>query len=123
MPCLFLGTVLSGTLVGTWLLKLAGLGLLGVRYISDYVAVLPGSVVTMPSAPAYVAVIAMIGVLVICLIRGPFRWVGLIIALSIVVWPRLRPPDVWIDSEGGSAAIRTGKHCLCLAPKGQALWL
>jgi competence protein ComEC len=127
MPSLFLGTVLSGTVFGVWLLKLAGFGLICVRFISDSVATLPGSVVVLPSAPAFVATLAMAGVLIICLVRGPVRWAGLAIALTILIWPRVKAPDVWIDAEGSNAAIRIGDSAYALRPTvklyGYRQWL
>jgi competence protein ComEC len=127
MPALFLGTLMQDTFVGAWLLKLAGLGLIAIRFISDHTAALPGSVIRIASAPPLVAGFAFAGVLIVCLVRGRARWVGLVIALGILVWPRVKPAAVWIDAEGANAAIRQGHQAFALRPEvklyGYRQWL
>ncbi|ESQ94196.1 hypothetical protein ABENE_01425 [Asticcacaulis benevestitus DSM 16100 = ATCC BAA-896] len=49
-----------------------------------------------------------------CLVRDKARWAGLLAICAILWWPRVTPPDIWIDPEGGNAAIRAsaGAHVM-----------
>ncbi|MGZ3297749.1 MAG: ComEC/Rec2 family competence protein, partial [Asticcacaulis sp.] len=107
MPFLAIGTVCLGTPVAWIALRIAGLGLWLIRWVSDTAAGLPGAVIDWASAPNYVLFIAFAGIIWVCLVRGRTRWLGLVLAFSILYWPRLAAPDVWVDPQGGNAAIRT----------------
>jgi competence protein ComEC len=107
MPSLALGTVFSATPIGWLFLRIAGAGLWLIERIAAITADLPHAVLNWPSAPSYVLAISFIGLLWVCLVRGKTRWAGLLAACAILWWPRVTPPDIWIDSEGGNAAIRT----------------
>ena len=72
---------------------------------------------TWPAAPTYVLAISFPGLLWVCLVRGKARWLGVLAAASIVWWPRVTPPDIWIDSEGGNAAVRTQAGAYALRSK------
>ncbi len=117
MPTLAAGTVLSATLAGTILLRIAACGLWLIGKIAGLVAGLPGAVLTWPATPGYVLAIAFGGVLWACLVRGRARWLGTVAALAVFWWPRLPASDVWIDAAGGNAAIRTGTTAYVLRPK------
>ncbi|CAM3180664.1 ComEC/Rec2 family competence protein [Asticcacaulis taihuensis] len=109
MPALALGTVFSATPLGYVALRVAGFGLWLIERIAALTSDLPQAVINWPSAPPYVLGIAFIGLLWVCLVRGKARWAGLLAATAILWWPRVVAPDVWIDPEGGNAAIRVGK--------------
>jgi len=117
MPFLAIGTVFVGTPIAWVTLRIAGFGMWLIRLVSDTAASLPGAVIDWSSAPNYVLAISTAGVLWCCLIRGRARWLGLILAFSILYWPRVVPPDVWIDPEGGNAAVNTGAGAYVLRPK------
>jgi len=117
MPFLAIGTVFLNTPVSWVALRIAGFGLWLIRLVSDTAAGLPGAVIDWSSAPNYVLAISTAGILWTCLIRGRLRWIGVIAALSILYWPRVAPPDVWIDPEGGNAAVRTASGAYVLRPK------
>ncbi len=117
MPELAVGTILSGTPVGAWALRISACGLWLITQIAKWTAHLPGSVITLSSAPDSVLVVSFAGVIWACLVRGRLRWLGLVAGLSILVWPRLPAPDVWIDPKGGNAAVRTGDSAYALRPK------
>ncbi len=117
MPFLAIGTVCLGTPIAWVALRIAGLGLWLIRWVSDTAAALPGAVIDWASAPNYVLAISTAGLIWVCLIRGRLRWLGVVAALSIFYWPRVTPPDVWIDPEGGNAAVRTGPSAYVLRPK------
>lgn len=117
MPFLALGTVLSATPLGWLCLRIAGCGLWLIDRIAGLTAHLPHAVINWPSAPAYVLPLSFLGLIWICLVRGKVRWLGVLLASSIVWWPRVAPPDIWVDSEGGNAGIRNGTTAYVLRPK------
>lgn len=117
MPGLAIGTVLSGTFAGPFALRFAAGGLWLIARIAEWTASLKGAVITWPSAPDYVLGLSFAGLIWICLMRGKVRWLGLLAALSILYWPRLSAPDVWIDPKGGNAAIRTPSGAYILRTK------
>jgi competence protein ComEC len=117
MPFLAIGTVFLNTPIAWVALRIAGLGLWLIRLVSDTAAAMPGAVIDWASAPNYVLGISTAGILWTCLIRGRLRWLGVFAALSIFYWPRVTPPDVWIDPEGGNAAVRSVAGAYVLRPK------
>ena len=117
MPSLALGTTMSATPFGWLFLRVAGAGLWIIERIAAITADLPHAVITWPSAPAYVLPISFLGLLWVCLVRGKTRWVGLIAASTILWWPRVPPPDIWVDAEGGNAAVRTAAGAYVLRSK------
>jgi len=117
MPALALGTVFSATPLGGICLRVAGVGLWLIERIAALTSDLPQAVINWPSAPPYVLGISFIGLLWVCLVRGKARWAGLLAAAAILWWPRVTPPDIWIDPEGGNAAIRTGRGAYVLRAK------
>ncbi len=117
MPFLAIGTVFVGTPIAWVTLRIAGFGMWLIRLVSDTAASLPGAVIEWSSAPDYVLALSTAGVLWVCLVRGRARWLGLILAFSILYWPRVTPPDLWIDPEGGNAAVRTPAGAYVLRPK------
>lgn len=114
MPALAVGSAFAGTPLGPLALRVSGCGLWLISKIATWTAHLPGAVVHWPSAPAYVLALSFFGVIWICLIRGRARWLGLIAALSILYWPRLPTPDIWLDPEGGNAAVRSASTVYAL---------
>jgi competence protein ComEC len=117
MPALALGTVFSATFLGGICLRVAGAGLWLIERIAALTSALPLSVINWPSAPAFVLPIAFLGLIWVCLTRGRIRWLGLLAASAILWWPRVVAPDIWIDAEGGNAAIRVGHRAYVLWPK------
>ncbi len=116
MPGLAAGSAFAATPLGPLALRFSACGLWLIGRIAAWTAQLPGAVIHWPSAPAYVLALSFLGIIWICLIRGWSRWLGLLLALSILYWPRLNAPDVWIDSEGGNAAIRSNQSAYALRP-------
>ncbi len=117
MPFLAIGTVFLNTPIAWVALRISGFGLWLIRLVSDTAAGLPGAVIDWSSAPNYVLAISTAGILWTCLVRGRLRWVGVLAALSIFYWPRVVAPDVWVDPEGGNAAVRTVSGAYVLRPK------
>ncbi|EGF90518.1 comEC/Rec2-related domain protein [Asticcacaulis biprosthecium C19] len=117
MPCLALGTALAATPLGWIFLRIAGGGLWLIKEIAAWTSDLPYAVVTLSSAPGFVLAVATMGLIWVCLMRGKVRWAGLVVASSIVWWPRVAPPDIWIDPQGGNAAVRLADGAYVLRPK------
>lgn len=105
MPMLALGSVFEPLGLGAPFLWAAGVGIDAMLAVGGWIAGLPGAVVTIPSAPSAALPIAFLGVLVICLTRGPLRWAGLPLACAVLLWPRAPTPDLWVGEQVGAAAI------------------
>jgi competence protein ComEC len=117
MPGLAVGAVLSETPLGPVALRIAAGGLWLIARVAEWTAGLKGAVVTWPGAPDFVLVLSFTGLIWVCLIRGWARWLGVLAGLAILYWPRLPAPDVWIDPQGGNAAVRVGNEAYLLRPK------
>jgi competence protein ComEC len=116
MPALAIGAVLAPLGLGGWPLSAAGLAIDTMNMIATWVAGLPGSQVIFASAPAWTLPAAFIGVLWLCLWKGPLRWLGLPMALAVWLCPRPPAPDIWIAADGSAAAIRRGDEAILLRP-------
>lgn len=117
MPFLALGTVFAATPIGWVCQRIAAAGLWLIERIAAMTAGLPHAVVTWPSAPAYVLPVSVAGTLWVCLIKGRARWLGLLTATTILWWPRLAVPDMWLDPQGSNAAIRIDSTAYVLRGK------
>jgi competence protein ComEC len=71
---------------------------------------------TISSAPNIALPAAFIGILWLCLWKGPLRWIGLPLALAVNLWPRPPSPDVWVASNGANAAIMAEGKPVLLRP-------
>jgi len=119
MPFLALGTVLGQTPLGPPLLSVSGAGLYVIDRIATTIAGWPGAVAEVTSPPGMAMLVSFAGVLWLCLIRGSARWVGMIAACAVLYWPKVTPPDIWLDPQGANAAIVTAKGAYALRPKVQ----
>jgi competence protein ComEC len=119
MPTLALGAALEPLGLGAPFLWVAGRGVEAMLAIGHWTANLPGAVQTIASAPAVALPIAFIGVLILCIQRGPLRWLGLPFALAVLLWPRPAPPDIWIGNAGANAAWRVEQAAVVMRPTGQ----
>ncbi len=117
MPGLAIGAAFSATPLGPLALRFAACGLWLIEKIAAWTSSLQGAVITWPSAPDYVLAISFAGLIWVCLVRGRARWLGLLAGLSILYWPRLQAPDIWIDSKGGNAAVRVNAGAYALRTK------
>ena len=116
MPFLALGALGTPLGIGEPFLRVAGFGIEQLQAIAVWVSARPGAVWLVPSAPDYVLPIAVFGSLFICLWRGPLRWLGLPLALSVTLWPRPAAPDLWIADDGAAAVVRDGQQALMMRP-------
>jgi len=116
MPALALGAVLQAFGAGGWLLAVAGWGIDRMLDLAHAAATAPGAMTTVSSAPNIALAAAFIGILWLCLWRGPLRFIGLPLALAVNLWPRPPAPDVWVAPEGSNAAIMAYGKPLLLRP-------
>lgn len=116
MPSLALGAALEPIGLGAPFLVLAGWGIDRMTAVAAWVAAMPNSQVVIASAPAAALPISFIGILLLCLWRGRLRWLGLPLSLAVLLWPRPPAPDVWVEAEGATAAVREGKQAVLLKP-------
>jgi len=119
MPALALGAAAQMFGMGGWLLAVAGWGIDQMLLLARVTAEAPGAMQTWPSAPTIALPIAFIGILWLCLWKGPLRWLGLPLALAVNLWPRAPAPDVWISSDGANAAILASGRPVVLRPAAE----
>jgi competence protein ComEC len=117
MPALALGSVLQMAGAGGWLLAVAGWGIDRMLDLAHAAANAPGAMTTISSAPNFALAVAFIGILWLCLWRGPLRLIGLPLALAVNLWPRPPAPDVWVASNAANAAIMADHRPVLLRPE------
>ena len=116
MPALAMGAVLQIFGAGGWLLAVAGWGIDRMLDLAHVAANAPFAMSTLPSAPNFALGIAFIGILWLCLWRGPTRLIGLPLALAVNLWPHAPPPDAWVASNAANAAIMAQGRPVLLRP-------
>lgn len=116
MPSLALGVVLAPLDLAGLPLWVAAKAIAVLNAIATFFAGLPGAERVIASAPPWTLPVTFLGLLVICLWRGPLRWLGLPLALTIYLVPRTPPPDLWVAHDAASAAIRQGAASIFLRP-------
>ncbi|MGZ6012154.1 MAG: ComEC/Rec2 family competence protein [Caulobacteraceae bacterium] len=116
MPALALGAVLQAFGAGGWLLAIAGWGIDRMLALAHAAATAPGAMVTVSSAPNIALALAFVGILWLCLWRGPLRLVGLPLALAVTLWPRPPTPDAWVAPGAANAAILAEGRPVVLRP-------
>jgi competence protein ComEC len=126
MPGLALGAALTPFGLGQAPLELAGWAIGVMNRIAEWTAHAPAAQVVVPSAPNWVLPASFLGLLFVCLWRGPLRWAGLPMALAILWAPRPPAPDVWVSADGAAVAVREGDKAVLLRPDvklfGAELW-
>ncbi len=116
MPALALGAVLQMFGAGGWLLAVAGWGIDRMLDLAHAAANAPGAMTTVSSAPNIALGVAFIGILWLCLWRGPLRLIGLPLALAVNLWPRPPAPQVWVAPGAANAAIFAEGRPVVLRP-------
>jgi len=126
MPGLALGAALTPLGLGQAPLEVAGWSIGLMNRIAAVAASAPASQVVVASAPDWVLPVSFLGLLFVCLWRGPLRWAGLPLALAILWAPRPPAPEVWISADGAAVAVRDGHEAVLLRPDvklfGAELW-
>ncbi len=116
MPALAVGAVLAPLGLGAVPLAAADLAIDTMNRIAATAAGLPGSQLTIASAPDWTLAAAFLGILWLCLWKGPLRWLGAPFALAVALYPRPPAPDVWISSDGSAVAVRAGDEAVLFRP-------
>jgi competence protein ComEC len=116
MPALALGAVLQLAGAGGPLLAVAGWGIERMLDLAHLAAEAPGAMRTIASAPNIALPVAFMGILWLCLWRGPLRLIGLPLALAVNLWPRPPAPAIWADANGANAAVMALGRPMLLRP-------
>jgi len=96
-----------------------GWGVELVNAIAREVAGWPGAVAVAPAFPPATLALAALGGLWLCLWRGRWRWAGaLALAGGFALGP-VAPPDVLIDAEGKTFAVRRDDGALVVSARGR----
>jgi competence protein ComEC len=126
MPGLALGAALTPLGLGQAPLEVAGWSIGLMNQVAAWAAAAPASQIVVASAPDWVLPVSFLGLLFVCLWRGPLRWTGLPLALAILWAPRPPAPDIWISADGAAVAVREGREAVLLRPDaklfGAELW-
>jgi len=126
MPGLALGAVLMPFGLESWPLQMAGWAIELTNRIAAAAAAAPYAQVTVASGPAWTLPVAFLGLLWICLWRGPLRWLGAPLALAVALTPKPAVPDAWVSADGAAVALRSGRAAILLRPDvklfGAELW-
>lgn len=116
MPALALGAVLAPLGLGGAPLAAADVAIDTMNLVAAKAAAMPHAQVTVASAPAWTLPAAFLGILWLCLWRGPLRWLGLPLALSVSLCPRPPTPDLWIAADGAALAVSRGGQAIFYRP-------
>ncbi|MDP3490086.1 MAG: ComEC/Rec2 family competence protein [Phenylobacterium sp.] len=116
MPSLALGAALTPLGLGDVPLMVSGWGIEAITRVAQAAAEAPGANLLVASAPAWALPSAFLGILWLCLWRGPVRWIGLPFALAVSLAPRPEPPNLWIAADGAQVALRVGDEAILMRP-------
>ncbi len=84
-----------------------GWGIEAIVAVARTVAAWPGAVSLVPAMPEAGLMALALGGLWLCLWRRRWRWAGALVVLAGLASPLLRdPPDIRIDGDGGTVAVR-----------------
>jgi len=87
--------------------KLMGVGITWMDTVALWVTSLPGAVGRMRAFGTGPLLLATTAILLLCLLRTPLRWSGVVLALIASLWAVSTPlPDVLVSGDGQAAAIR-----------------
>jgi competence protein ComEC len=85
-----------------------------------WVAHLPGAVGRIHAFGTGPLLLGTLALLLICLLRSPLRWSGVVLAAIAVTWAVMTPrPDVLISADGQTAAVRRADGRLALLHTGR----
>ena len=100
-----------------WPLKAMGLGIEIMVATGSWVASFPGAVSVLPQISGSALVLIVLGGLWLCLWQTRTRALGLVIAAAgLALAPQAERPDVLIEREGATAALRSGNGNLVFPP-------
>ena len=99
-------------------LQIMGEGIRLMLAISDWVSQLPGARLHLATVPLAVSILLAIAALMLCLLRGPPRWAGLILVPIAITLSTLRSaPDILVERSAANVAVRAESGELVFANK------
>ena len=105
-----------------WPLKAMGLGIEFMVGTGEWVASFPGAVSVLPQISGASLVLMVLGGLWLCLWQTRTRALGLVIAASgLALTPHVERPDVLIERDGATAALRSSTGNLVFPPATAAM--
>ena len=117
MPMALLALVAMPFGIEAWPLKAMGLGIAAMVWIGKWVASWPGAVTVLPQISGAALVLIVLGLLWLCLWQTRTRAFGLVIAaFGLALAPPSTRPDVLIDRDGATAALRSESGNLVIPP-------
>ena len=117
MPSAVLATLLMPIGLERWPLLAMGWGMGVVMKISDWVAGFPGAGQQWQQPSAVAAVLLALGLVLLALLRGRWRGLGVVVAaLGVAALPLGGAPDLMIDGTGRTIAFRNAAGELVPAP-------
>lgn len=126
MPALAIGAVLTPFGLGEAPLRVAGFGISLMTAIAQSISQSPMAQLTVASAPGWTLAGAFLGILWICLTRGPLRLLGLPLALCVSLAPRPAAPIAWVAADGAAVAVQAQKTAVLMRPDvkrfGAEIW-
>lgn len=97
-------------------LQIMGEGIRLMLAISEWVSTLPGARLYLPTVPLLASLILAAAALMLCLLRGPLRFLGLgFIPFALVVAMNRIEPDILVERTAANVAIRTPQGTLAFA--------
>ena len=126
MPGLALGALLTPFGLGEPPLQVAGFAIDLLNRVAHIAAGAPKALIIVASGPEWTLPAAFLGLLWLCLWKGPLRWAGLPLALAVSLAPRPPTPDAWVSADGAAVAIRSAGDAILFRPDvklfGAQLW-
>jgi competence protein ComEC len=126
MPSLALGAVLMPFGLDAAPLQVAGFAIGLLNRIAATAAAAPMAQLVVASGPGWTLPAAFLGLLWVCLWRGPLRLFGLPFALAVALVPKPATPDAWVSADGAAVAVRAGRDAILFRPDvklfGAELW-
>jgi competence protein ComEC len=117
MPMALLGLIAMPFGLEAWPLRAMGLGIELMVDTGRWVASFPGAVSILPRMSGAALALIVLGGLWLCLWQTRARALGLAIAaLGIALAPEVERPDVLIERDGGTAALRSEEGSLVFPP-------
>jgi competence protein ComEC len=108
MPMALLGVIAMPFGLEAWPLKAMGVGIDLMVAVGQWVAALPGAVTVLPAISGTALVLMVLGGLWVCLWQTRTRAFGLVIlAAGLALAPAATRPDVLIERDGATAALRS----------------
>jgi competence protein ComEC len=117
MPMALLGVVAMPFGLETWPLQAMGFGIDLMVGVGKWVAALPGAVTVLPAISGTALALIVLGGLWICLWQTRTRAFGLVfVAGGLALAPAVTRPDILIERDGSTAALRSESGYLVFPP-------